>query len=212
MRHPLLARSPAKSARTRKPHRLDTYGPGRSVPPLHVPCRRRGASASPSARSAAHARVGTRRCPSQCSRIIGAHTGAALGLTLVAVLAGARARHQREMASQDSHERPVRPAPTPRALAAWPTPLMPVRRTLRSLAPLRRQDGEVEGAPSDAMDVNITEEARPHAHPPLRRPASAPRRSLGCSAHTGARAAPCAHALGSLQSAASRPELGGAGT
>ena len=188
MRHPLLARSPAKSARTRKPHRLDTYGPGRSVPPLHVPCRRRGASASPSARSAAHARVGTRRCPSQCSGTIGAHTGTTLGLTLVAVLAGVRARHQREMASQDSRERPV---PAPHA----PPPSQHVAHTAHTPAPHiadlrfghRRVGRTVRPRGRRATRWKWIWRRRCGRTPtPLRGPLPRPRRSLACSAHSGA--------------------------
>ena len=75
-----------------------------------------------------------------------------------------------KMASQDSHERPVPPPP---ALAQRGPHLSCPRAAHlhEGLAPSCRQDGAAEGARSDAMDVDSTIEARPHAHPPLRRPA-----------------------------------------
>ena len=85
-----------------------------SVPPLHAPSRRGSTSASLQRTLCAHASGGVQPCPTRCGGSIATPTGAALALTLVAVFAGARARHQREMASQDSHERPVphaRPPP-----------------------------------------------------------------------------------------------------
>ena len=91
------------------------------------------------------------------------------------------------MASQDLHERPVPPRPAPPAFAARPTLLMHLRRTLRTdvWSPSRRQDGAVEGPQSDAMEVDLATEVRPHAPPPCAAPPR-PRRSLGCSAHSGA--------------------------
>ena len=108
---------------------------------LHVPCRRGSTSASLQRTLCAHAPGGAQSCPTHRGGTIATPTGAALALTLVAVFAGARARRQREMASQDSHERLVPPRPRPAALAAWPTPLIPMRRTspmLRTVVPAGR--------------------------------------------------------------------------
>ena len=91
------------------------------------------------------------------------------------------------MASQDSHERPVPPrahAPPP-PFAAWPTLLMPLRRTLRTeVWSPSWQDGVVEVTRSDKMEVDepdVTLEVCHRHADPMR--AARPRRSLCCSVH-----------------------------
>ena len=141
------------------------------MPPLHAPSRRGSTSASLQHTLCAHASGGMQPRPTHRGVSIATHTGAALILTLVAVLAGARARHQREMTSQLSHERPVHPARAPLPSQRGPHLSCPCAAHHPCYAPSCRQDGAAEQPQSDAMDVDLTLEARPHAHPPLRRPA-----------------------------------------
>ena len=73
------------------------------------------------------------------------------------------------MASQDSHERPVPqspPRPPPSQHVAH-TAHAPAPHITEVRSPSRRQDGAAEGPQSDAMEVDLTTEARLHAHRPL---------------------------------------------
>ena len=119
-----------------------------SMPPLHVPC----CPCSTSATAPAHAlrtRIGWRaalfltlwrhHCNIDRSR---------LALTLGAALAGARARHRQEMASQDSHERPVHPAHAPPSSQRGPHLSCPCAAHHPCYAPSCRQGGAV-GEPRD---------------------------------------------------------------
>ena len=135
---------------------------------LHVPCRRRGASASRqrtlcSTRSGWHAALSLTPWRDHCNT----HRSS-LRLTLVAVFAGARERHNREWPRRT---RTSARCPTP------PTPRLPPSQRGPHLScpcgahhgliwsPSRRQGGAVEEPQSDAMDVDSTMEARPHAPP-----------------------------------------------
>ena len=147
---------------------------------LHVPCRRRGASASPRARSAAHARCGTRHCPSRRGVTIATHTGAA-SLWLPCSQVRERAT------SENGLTGPSRSPGAPHAPRLPPSQRGPHLSCPCGAhhgliwSPSRRQGGAVEEPQSDAMDVDSTMEARPHAYRPCAR--HRPRRcSRGCSA------------------------------
>ena len=147
---------------------------------LHIPCRRRGASASPRARSAAHARCGTRRCPSRRGVTIATHTGAA-SLWLPCSQVRERATSENGLAG------PSRSPGAPHAPRLPPSQRGPHLSCPCAAhhgliwSPSRRQGGAVEEPQSDAMDVDSTMEARPHAYRPCAR--HRPRRcSRGCSA------------------------------
>ena len=101
----------------------------RSVPPS---TSRAAAHPPASAYALCTRSVGTRRCPSQCSVIIGAHTGTAWashGLPCSQV----RERATTENGLARPSRAPGAPAPhAPPTFAARPTLLMPLRRTLRT--------------------------------------------------------------------------------
>ena len=73
------------------------------------------------------------------------------------------------MASQDLHDRPVPPRPSPPTFAAWPTPLMPLRRTSRTdlvaVAPAGRC---CRGAAERRDGCGFNDEGAPARLPPLR--------------------------------------------
>ena len=151
---------------------------------LHIPCRRRGASASRqrtlcSTRSGWHAALSLTPWRDHCNT----HRSS-LRLTLVAVFAGARERHHREWPRRTFT---IARCPTP------PTPRLPPSQRGPHLScpcaahhgliwsPSRRQGGAVEEPQSEAMEVDSTMEARPHASRRCAR--HRPRRcSRGCSA------------------------------
>ena len=108
--------------------RLDCPRHWRSVPPS---TSRVAAAAHPPA--PAHAlrtrSGGTRRCPSRCSVIIGAHTGTAWASHWLPC-SQVRERATTENGLAGLARVPGATAPTPPTFAAWPTLLMLQRRTL----------------------------------------------------------------------------------
>ena len=106
---------------------------------LHVPCRPGSTSTGPSARSAAHARCGTRHCPSRRGVTIATHTGAACA-SLWLPCSQVRESATSENGLARLARAPGAPRPPPPTFAAWPTPLMPMRRTsdLVAVAPAGR--------------------------------------------------------------------------
>lgn len=93
-----------------------------------------------------------------------------LRLTLVAVFAGARERHHREWPRRTfTIARCPTPPPPPPTFAAWPTPLMPLRRTSRTdlvaVAPAGRC---CRGAAERRDGCGFNDEGAPARLPPLR--------------------------------------------
>ena len=133
-----------------------------------------------SARSAAHARCGTRHCPSRRGVTIATHTGAA-SLWLPCSQVRERAT------SENGLTGPSRSPGAPHAPRLPPSQRGPHLSCPCGAhhgliwSPSRRQGGAVEEPQSDAMDVDSTMKARPHAYRPCAR--HRPRRcSRGCSA------------------------------
>ena len=148
---------------------------------IHIPCRRRGASASRqrtlcSTRSVWHATLSLTPWRDHCNT----HRSS---LTLVAVFAGARARHHSENGLAGPSRSPGAPhAPRLPPSQRGPHLSCPCGAHHGLIwSPSRRQGGAVEEPQSDAMEVDSTMEARPHAYRPCAR--HRPRRcSRGCSA------------------------------
>jgi hypothetical protein len=153
---------------------------------LHVPCRPGSTSTGPSARSAAHARCGTRHCPSRRGVTIATHTGAACA-SLWLPCSQVRESATTENGLAGPSRSPGAPRPSPPPSQRGPHLSCPCAAHHGLIwSPSRRQGGAVEEPQSDAMDVDSTMEARPHAPPTPARPLPRPRRSLACSAHSGA--------------------------
>jgi hypothetical protein len=147
---------------------------------LRFPCRRRGASVSRqrtlcSTRSVWHATLSLTPWRDHCNT----HRSS---LTLVAVFAGARARHQREWPRRTFTIARCPHAPRLPPSQRGPHLSCPCGAHHGLIwSPSRRQGGAVEEPQSDAMDVDSTMKARPHAYRPCAR--HRPRRcSRGCSA------------------------------
>ena len=136
---------------------------------LHIPCRRRGASASRqrtlcSTRSGWHAALSLTPWRGHCNT----HRSS-LRLTLVAVFAQVRENVTAENGLTGPSRSPGAPRPSPPTFAAWPTPLMPMRRTSRTdlvaVAPAGRC---CRGAAERRDGCGFNDEGAPARLPPLR--------------------------------------------